>query len=155
MQLAADASTSRMLANAMRGELHVGLHTEAFGRVTIQTNTTLGQFSAQVSLEDSKQSAALAMHLPAVEQRILQQHGLDASVRIVSDSHSALAGSSTGNGQHGSSANNGANDGTREERRGARGFGRGIGGVSRLAVEEITRGRPVRITVLGRLDVTV
>src|SRR5581483_8106996 len=36
MQHAADASTTRMLANAMRGELHVGLHTEAFGRVTIQ-----------------------------------------------------------------------------------------------------------------------
>lgn len=151
MQHAADASTTRMVANAMRGELHVGLHTEAFGRVTIQTNTGPGQFSAQVSLEDSKQSAALAAHLPAVEQRILQQHGLDASVRIVSESHTDLAGNSAGNGQRGS----GANDGTRGERRGIRAFEQGIPRPIRLAGGEITRERQVWTPWGGRLDVTV
>ncbi|HEV2575619.1 MAG TPA: hypothetical protein VGU25_00290 [Acidobacteriaceae bacterium] len=151
MQHAADASTSRMLTNAMRGELHVGLHTEAFGRVTIQTNTALGQFSAQVSLEDSKQSAALAAHFPAVEQRILQEHGLDASVRIVSESHSATGGNSTGNSQHGS----GANDETRGERRSGRAFEQSIGGRSRVAVGEIASERAGRNAALGRLDVTV
>lgn len=151
IQHAADASTTRMVANAMRGELHVGLHTEAFGRVTIQTNTGPGQFSAQVSLEDSKQSAALAAHLPAVEQRILQQHGLDASVRIVSESHTDLAGNSAGNGQRGSSAN----DGTRGERRGVRAFEQGIPRAVRLARGEITRERHVWTPWGGRLDVTV
>ncbi len=151
MQHAADANTTRMVANAMRGELHVGLHTEAFGRVTIQTNTGPGQFSAQVSLEDSKQSAALAAHLPAVEQRILQQHGLDASVRIVSESHTDLAGNSAGNGQRGS----GANDGTRGERRGVRAFEQGIPRAIRLAAGDIPRERQVWTPWGGRLDVTV
>lgn len=151
MQHANDASTTRTLTNAMRGELHVGLHTEAFGRVTIQTNTGPGQFSAQVSLEDSKQSAALAAHLPGVEQRILQQHGLDASVRIVSKSEAGLAGNSTGNRQDGS----GRNDGTRGERRSVKTFEQGVGSTSRLFSGEVTRERQTWTPLRGRLDVIV
>ena len=54
---AADASTARVLGSAMRGDLRVGVQTEAFGRVTIQTNAQGGQLSAQLSLENAKDSA--------------------------------------------------------------------------------------------------
>lgn len=79
----ADRSAARLLGTTMRGDLRVGVQTEAFGRVTIQTNTQAGQLSAQLSLENTRESATLAVHLPAVEQRIVQQHGLNASVRLV------------------------------------------------------------------------
>ena len=78
-----DTSASRLLAGAMHGDLRVGVHTEAFGRVTIQTNAQGGQLSAQLSLENSKEGATLAAHLPGLEQKIVQQHGLNASVRLV------------------------------------------------------------------------
>jgi hypothetical protein len=83
----------------MRGDLRVGVHTEAFGRVTIQTNAQGGQLSAQLTLENSKDSAALAAHLPAVEQKMIQQHGLTASVRLVGGFDGQAGGGSAGRGQ--------------------------------------------------------
>jgi hypothetical protein len=88
-----EAAAARLLGSAMRGELRVGVQTEAFGRVTIQTNAQGGQLSAQVSLENAKESATLAAHLPGVEQKMIQQHGLDASVRLAGTPDGAASGS--------------------------------------------------------------
>ena len=90
-----DAS-ARLVESAMRGDLRVGVHTEAFGRVTIQTNAQGGQLSAQLSLENPKESAALAAHLPGVEQKIVQEHGLNASVRLVGGSDGSTGAGSMG-----------------------------------------------------------
>lgn len=101
----ADVSAARLLGSAMRSDLRVGVQTEAFGRVTIQTSAQGGQLSAQLSLENAKDSAALAAHLPGVEQKIVQQHGLNASVRLVGFNAGAGAGS-MGREQSGSSQRN-------------------------------------------------
>ena len=93
-----DAS-ARLLGGALRGDLRVGVHTEAFGRVTIQTNTQGGQLSAQLSLENPKEGATLAAHLPGVEQKIVQQHGLNASVRLVGGFDGTAGGGSRGSDQ--------------------------------------------------------
>jgi hypothetical protein len=86
----------------MRGDLRVGVQTEAFGRVTIQTNNQGGLVSAQLSLENTKDSATLAAHLPAVEQKIIQQHGLNASVRLVGGFDGGAGAGSMGREQGGS-----------------------------------------------------
>ena len=80
----------------------MGVQTEAFGRVTIQTSAQGGQLSAQLSLENAKESAALAAHLPMVEQKIAQQHGLNASVRLVGGHDGGTGAGSTGRNQSGS-----------------------------------------------------
>ena len=85
----------------MRGDLRVGVQTEAFGRVTIQTNTQGGQLSAQLSLENAKEGATLAAHLPGVEQKIVQQHGLNASVRLVGGFDGGAGAGSMGRDQSG------------------------------------------------------
>lgn len=77
-----DPNAVRLLGSAMRSDLRLGVQTEAFGKVTIQTTTQGNQLTAQLSLENTKEGAALAAHLPGVEQRIIQQHGLSASVRL-------------------------------------------------------------------------
>lgn len=148
---AADGNMPRVLANAMRGELHVGVRTEAFGRVTIQTSAGSGQFSAQVSLEDSKQSAALAAHFPAVEQRITQQHGVNASVRIATDWQMGSSGSSTASGQRGSSASGGA----REERHSGRPFEVSGSAHRATSTSRSSGGRLGGNLLPGRLDVMV
>ena len=99
---AVDADTARVLGNVVRGDLRVGVQTEAFGRVTIQTSAQGGQLSAQLSLENAKESAALAAHLPSAEQRIVQQHGLNASVRLAGDFAGGAGSASTGRDQSGS-----------------------------------------------------
>lgn len=88
-----EAAAARLLGSAMRGDLRVGVQTEAFGRVTIQTNAQGGQLSAQLSLENAKESATLAAHLPGVEQKIVQQHGLEASVRLAGAADGGAGGS--------------------------------------------------------------
>lgn len=90
-QRVADFNAGRELQNALRGDLRVGVPTEVFGHVTIQTTATAGQVSAQVSLEDVRQSAVLAGHLPVVEQRLTQHLGVDASVRLAAGSNAAGA----------------------------------------------------------------
>jgi hypothetical protein len=76
----------------------VGVHTEAFGRVTIQTNAQGGQLSAQLSLENPKEGATLAAHLPGLEQKIVEQHGLNASVRLVNGFDAGAGAGSMGRG---------------------------------------------------------
>jgi hypothetical protein len=86
----------------MRSDIRVGVQTEAFGRVTIQTNAQGGQLSAQVLLENAKESATLAAHLPGVEEKIVQQHGLNASVRLVGGLDGGAGAGSMGRDQSGS-----------------------------------------------------
>jgi hypothetical protein len=90
----------------MRGDFRVGVQTEAFGRVTIQTIAQGGQLSAQLSLENAKEGAALAAHLPGVEQKIVQQHGLNASVRLVGGFDAGAGAGSMGREQSGSGQRN-------------------------------------------------
>ena len=77
------------------------MQTELFGRVTIQTNAQGGQLSAQLSVENVKEGSAIAAHLPAVEQKISEQHGLNASIRLVASFDGGGTGS-TGRDQSGS-----------------------------------------------------
>lgn len=86
------------LEDAMRGELRVRVQTETFGKVTIQTNAGGGQLAAQLSIENAKQSTALAAHLPGVEQRIGEKYGLEASVLLARNGESGtpMGGSAAG-----------------------------------------------------------
>jgi hypothetical protein len=105
VQPMSEAGVARALQSAMRGDVRVGVQTEAFGRVTIQTIAGDGQLSAQLSLENVKQSAALAVHLPAVEQKLTQQYGLSASVSLAGGT-GRDAGSMMGDGGRGSNPDN-------------------------------------------------
>jgi hypothetical protein len=89
MQQAMEGSAARALGTAIRGGLRVGVQTEAFGRVTIQSSAGAGQLSAQLSLENAKQAATLATHLPGLEQQIGERYGLNVSVQLAGGSASA------------------------------------------------------------------
>ena len=151
IQSAKDSTAAATLSNAMRGGLHVGVHTEAFGRVTIQANSGSGQLSAQVSLEDSKQSAILAAHLPALEQRITQRHGLDMLVHLSGEAHAGSANAGSTNGQPGSHTNRSANQ--------QRGADIPLGhSSSRTTPSIVDAGGPHRLEMYrtdGRIDVMV
>ena len=147
----ADASTARLLGSAMRGDLRVGVQTEAFGRVTIQTNAQGGQLSAQLSLENAKESATLAAHLPGVEQKIVQQHGLNASVRLVGGFDGGAGAGSMGRDQSGSGRREPERHHTDVAMR-SEGIGHASSNDGR-GVETALLGR--RYSVSSRLDVTV
>lgn len=81
MQHALEVNQAKALQNSMR-DLRVNIQTQSFGRVTVQAVTESGQLSAQVLLENSKQSAVLAGHLPALEEKLTQHYGMNASVTV-------------------------------------------------------------------------
>jgi hypothetical protein len=97
-----ETGAARALQSAMRADLHVGVQTEAFGRVTIQTTTEGGHLSAQLSLEDAKGSAALAAHLPGVEQKLSQQFGVSTSVNLVGSADRGYGGAASSSGERSS-----------------------------------------------------
>ena len=90
------AGTVRALGDALQSAMGVGVQTESFGRVTIHTATEGNHLLAQVTLEDGRQSATLVSHVPAVEQRLTQQFGLEAAVSVSTGSQSSLGGGANG-----------------------------------------------------------
>ncbi|HEY4010979.1 MAG TPA: flagellar hook-length control protein FliK [Acidobacteriaceae bacterium] len=106
MQHVAELNQARALQGAMR-DFRVGVQTESFGRVTVQAVTEGGQLSAQLLLENSKQSAVLAAHLPGLEQRLSQQYGVNASVSLAGGWEHG-SGGSTGDGGRNSESSRGA-----------------------------------------------
>lgn len=71
------------LVQAMsRSEMQVHLHGEEFGRISIHTAYGRDSLAAEISVENAQLGAALSAHLPAVEQKLSQDHGLHASVTI-------------------------------------------------------------------------
>ncbi len=143
----ADENVARLLGSAMRGDLRVGVQTEAFGHVTIQANAQGGQLSAQLSVENAKESAMLAAHLPAAEHRLTQQHGVIASVRLAGG-FGGTAGGFTGREQ---SESNRRNSGpyiamrSGQTKQGSLNEGRGVESAVKVS----------RHFVTSRLDVTV
>lgn len=78
----ADLRAAHAVAAAVRSDLHFAVETDTFGRVTIHTSSEGARLSAQLVLENDRQSASLAVHLPHTEQRILSQHGIHASLSM-------------------------------------------------------------------------
>ncbi len=79
-------TTARLLQSLSRSEMQVKVSSEDFGRVTIHTAYGREAIAAQITLENtqlgSALGSALAAHMPAVEQKLGQDHGLRASVTI-------------------------------------------------------------------------
>jgi hypothetical protein len=90
------AGATRALGDALQSTMGLGVQTETFGRVTIHTATEGNHLMAQVTLEDGRQSAALVSHIPAVEQKLSQRSGLEASVNVSTGSQSSTGGSQFG-----------------------------------------------------------
>jgi hypothetical protein len=147
MQQPLEASTARALGSAMRAG-SLGIQTELFGRVTIQSSAGAGQLSAQLFLEDAKHGAILATHLPALEQRIGERYGVNASVQLASGQ--TTAGSAGGDG--GSRQNQRQNQTAPSPARPLR-FAAAAPGPDSSGLQAVTIGN-MQAVISSRLDVT-
>ena len=79
-------TNARLMQSLSRSEMQVNMHSADFGRITIQSTYGRDAISAQISLEDSQLGSALrsalSAHIPEMEQKLGQDHGLRASVTI-------------------------------------------------------------------------
>ncbi len=75
-------TNARLMQSLSRSEMQISVHSQDFGRVSIQTAYGREAISAQITLESSQLGSALSNHVPAMEQKLSQDHGLRASVSI-------------------------------------------------------------------------
>ena len=143
------AEATRVLGDAMKSAMGLGIQTESFGRVTIHTATEGNHLLAQVTLEDGRQSATLVSHVPGVEQKLTQQFGMEAAVTVSTVSQSSPGGSLYG-------------DGSRDDPRQRQDSGEtssakpGQDRVAGMEPGELSRPSPwIQSVNAGRLDVTV
>ncbi len=79
-------TAARLLQSLSHAEMQIKVNSEDFGRVTIHAAYGHESIAAQITLENtqlgSALGSALAAHMPAIEQKLGQDHGLRASVTI-------------------------------------------------------------------------
>ena len=80
---ATTALNSAKLIQAMgQTEMRVGLHTSEFGDISIRTSVSQQQMQAQISLDHSELSQAIAAHISSVQAKLGDEHGIQASIQI-------------------------------------------------------------------------
>ena len=107
--------------------MRLGMRSAEFGNISISTSVSHQAISAQISLDHSELGRALAMHLPAIEEKLGSAYGLHARVEVRDES--AASRSATDAGQQGG--------GSQGQTGGARG-GQGRNGSAPSLINEAT-----------------
>ena len=93
------ASSAQLIQSAGPSEMRLGMHSAEFGNISISTSLNHQAISAQISLDHSELGRALAVHLPAIEEKLGTAYGLHARVEVRDES--AASRPATDSGQQG------------------------------------------------------
>ncbi len=108
----ATINTAQVLGRMNGTEMRVGMRSEEFGSISIQTSVSPGNVVAQIALDHSALGRALAVHLPAMEEKLGTALGVTARVELRDTAlQSSMQGSNSGAAGNGASANGGAGGG--------------------------------------------
>ena len=119
------ASSAQLIQSAGQTEMRLGMRSAEFGNISISTSVSHQAISAQISLDHSELGRALAVHLPAIEEKLGNAYGLHARVEVRDES--AASRSATDAGQQG--------EGSQGQTGGARG-GQGRSGSASSLIHE-------------------
>ena len=92
-------------------EMRVGMRSEEFGSISIQTSVSPGNVVAQIALDHGALGRALAAHLPAMEEKLGNTLGVTARVELRDGVQTSTQGSGGETAGSGTSANSGAGGG--------------------------------------------
>ena len=95
----AGASSAQLIQSAGQTEMRLGMRSAEFGNISISTSVSHQAISAQIALDHSELGRALAMHLPAIEEKLGSAYGLHARVEVRDES--AASRPATDSGQQG------------------------------------------------------
>jgi hypothetical protein len=88
---ASGINSARVIQTMGETEMHVGMHSEEFGDISIRTSLSQQQMVAQISLDHNDLSQVISSHLSTMQARLGQEYGLQASIQI-SNQGSSLSG---------------------------------------------------------------
>lgn len=89
-------NSASVLQSLHGSEMRVGLHSPEFGSISIATTLSPGNVAAQITLDHSALSRALAVHLPGMEQKLASALGVTAKVEMQAGGSTAQSDSSSG-----------------------------------------------------------
>ncbi len=105
------ALNSAQLIQSVHGsEMRLGMNSAEFGNISINTSINHQTLSAQILMDHSALGSALAMHLPAIEEKLGSAYGLQAKVELrdtaTSNSTASDSNSSQSSGERRSQGDN-------------------------------------------------
>ena len=102
-------NSAQLIQSVRHAEMRLGMQSEEFGSMSISTSLSKQSLSAQIFTDHAELGRALAIHLPAMEQKLSTAYGLQAKVEINGgDASSAtFAGTSSGQQSQGGRAQSG------------------------------------------------
>ncbi len=134
-------------------EMRIGMHSEEFGAISINTSLSHQTLAAQITFDHSELGKALAMHVPAIEEKLGTAYGMHARVEVrdnsasMNDGGSAFAGNA---GRQSAGNNRGQGSGT------ANTAPAGIHATSALGAMNAVTGTPASVTSSStRLDIRI
>jgi hypothetical protein len=75
-------NSARVLQSMSESEMRVGMHSAEFGNISIRTSVSQQQMQAQISLDHSDLSQAIASHIGNVQTKLGSEYGLNASIQV-------------------------------------------------------------------------
>ena len=90
-------NSAQLIQSVHHSEMRLGMQSDEFGSMSISTSVGRQMLSAQISTDHGELGRALALHLPAMEQKLSTAYGLPARVELNQGSSSSDTASS---GQH-------------------------------------------------------
>ena len=92
-------SSAQLVQSASHSEMRLGIQSAEFGNISISTSLNHQALSAQISIEHSELGRALAVHLPAIEEKLGGAYGVQARVEVRDGGNANNASTYSNSGQ--------------------------------------------------------
>jgi hypothetical protein len=86
-------------------EMRVGMNSSEFGAISIRAAVSQQQMMAQISLDHSDLSQAIAAHIATAQTKLSSEYGLHASIEVNQQAASSSGGSGSSQAGSGGSGN--------------------------------------------------
>jgi len=93
-------NTAKLIQSMGQSEMRVGMRSNEFGNISINTSATRDLISAQISLDHGELAKTLATHLPEMQARLGGSQAVDVRIDMNGQSTGQGAGTSSGMSQN-------------------------------------------------------
>jgi len=92
-------SNAQLIQSAQHSEMRVGMQSAEFGNISISTSLNHQALSAQISTDHLELGRALAVHMPAIEEKLSSAYGVQARVEVRDGGNGGSSSSYSNSGQ--------------------------------------------------------
>jgi len=93
-QAAQGVNSAQLIQSVHSSEMKLGMQSAEFGNISISTSLNHQALSAQISIDHSDLGKALAVHLPAIEEKLGSAYGVQAKVELRDTNNPSQSGES-------------------------------------------------------------